>query len=110
MTALTGVNWRRMAARSRDQVVMFGATVLHQRAAVSFRKVAAKRAWVAMGMDNREQYCSTWKIQVSRDSPFFPEKGAGRSGLMFGGSRGCRVSGVESWSRAACMVASLSWR
>src|SRR4051794_22426349 len=110
MMALMGVNWRRRVARNWGQVTMFGATVLHHKAAVSFKKVAAKRAWVAMGMDNREQYCSTWKIQVSRDSPFFLEKGAGWSGLMFGGSRGCRVSGVESWSRAACMVASLSWR
>src|SRR3954463_5213334 len=99
MTALTGVNWRWRVARNWDQVAMFGATVLHHRAVVSFKKVAAKQAWVAMGMDNREQYCCTWKIQVSIDSPFFPKKGAGRSGFMFEGSQCCRVSGVESWSR-----------
>src|SRR4051812_18194336 len=110
MTALTGVNWRWRAAMNWDQVMMFGAMVLHHRAAVSFRKVVAKRAWVATGTDNREQYCCTWKIQVSMDSPFFPKKGGGRSGFRFVGSQGCRGSGAESRSRRACMVTSRSWK
>src|SRR3954451_23786209 len=110
MTALTGVNWRWRAARNWDQVMMFGVTVLHHRAAVSFRKVAAKQACVVTGTDIREQYCCTWKIQVSMDSPFFLKKGGGWSGFRFMGSWGCRGSGAESRSRRACMATSHSWR
>src|SRR5438270_5304918 len=91
---------------------------LYQRAAFSLRKVAAKGTRLGTRMGRSSQYCSIWKIQASKDSPFFPEKGGGRSGFKWTkwegtGSRAAGAAGAAATGRAlrrSSMHMSWSWR
>src|SRR3954471_12110569 len=84
---------------------------LYQRVAFSLRKVAAKVTRLCPGTRRSSQYCSIWKIHASRDSPFFPVKGGGRSGFKL---TTCWGSGL-AWAagralKRSSMRSSWAWR